>query len=291
MPNQADSRPYCSPCKRHLLNEQSYTLHLNIALRKRRIITRSSIPTGALPDEFDPNGFCCACNKAFKTTHNYLQHLKAIHNMKLTPLKKLTPNPNITPDPYNKNHHCDSCGLNGSNFMFHLKQKHKMNAPDLRGQRATPNPNISPDINDPNLYCKSCQVKFKSIRTYCTHLQGMHKMELALLRQRAVFDPTISSDDSKNPNNTSSAICKFKYSTKVAYQQYMRKYHKDGKGTPVVRRRARTINRNIQPDSNDPNFFCRSCQKQYPSRHSFSMHIYRSYPRVPIKGRRDLPLQ
>lgn len=95
----------------------------------------------------------------------------------------------------------------------------------------------------------------------------MRKLELAPLHRAALFDPTISIDDTKNPNNTSCVICKMKYSSIKSFQSHMRNYHSDGRNTPVDRskhvgcKRRKSVNPNIQSDPTDPSFFCRSCRR------------------------------
>lgn len=146
-------------------------------------------------------------------------------------------------------------------------------------QRTTPNPNISPGIGDPNFYCRSCQSNYKTGADYRDHLRHVHKMKLSPLKKRTAIDPNISDADTKNPNNTSCAICKFTYSSTTQYRKHMEKFHKDGKNTPL-KRSVRMSNRNIKPDPNDSNLVCNPCQTRYARRDSFRRHIRLLHPNV-----------
>lgn len=201
--------------------------------------------------------------------------------MKLTPLRPV-PDFSITPNINNASNNCDSCSYMFKSrlcFRRHLETIHKMILP--KRQRITPNPNISPNVYDPNYYCTSCQFTYKTHVIFRQHLQIVHKMELTSLRKTTLFDPTISVSDTNNPNNASCAICKTKYSDKYTYQKHLKKFHKDGNNTPVIRRKV-VCNPDVQPDPNDPNIYCASCQRQLKSKVCFRRHIRKFHPEVKL---------
>lgn len=115
----------------------------------------------------------------------------------------------------------------------------------------------------------------------------MHKMELTPLKSDRIFDPTTSMDDMKNPNNTSCEYCKIEYVSRQSYKRHMATIHKEG-GTEPVHRIKCISNPNIQPDPFDPDFFCKSCQRQYASRTSYRTHFSQYHPSVKLDGRRRL---
>lgn len=117
----------------------------------------------------------------------------------------------------------------------------------------------------------------------------MHDISLPpLIRQQtAIFDPTISLDDTHDLKNTSCTIRKIKYGSRKYYQQHMNKYHKNGKDTPITTRTKTAVDPNIQSDPNDPNFFCRSCQKVYPSQYHLRAHIHHYHPEFKMKKSQD----
>lgn len=112
------------------------------------MVTWTSILPEALPNEFDPNLHCSVCDKAYKSTITYRNHLRGVYNMDLTYLKPKA-NLNIDPDINNSNNYCNSCNWTYSSakqYLFHLQKVHNIapkQAPDL---------NISPDIDDPDFY-------------------------------------------------------------------------------------------------------------------------------------------
>lgn len=191
--------------------------------------------------------------------YSYRHHLKNVHKIKTRAVCTPTLDITLNPDD-NANNHCSSCNWTLSTkyvYRSHLKAAHKMTLPRLKYTRPTPNKNILPDISDPNLYCKSCQVKFKTLKLYRKHLRRVHGIALLSLGKRAIsFDSTISSDDTQDQSNTTAcAICKFQYSSKNNYNQHIKRFHGDGRDTPVDRRGINTVDHNISPDPNDPNFF------------------------------------
>lgn len=161
--------------------------------------------------------------------------------------------------------------------------------------KTSPNPNVKPDIDDPHYYCKSCQLKYKNRNSYRAHLLRMHKMEMPLLIRMPVYDPIISADSAKDPNRTCT-ICKIKYSTKCVYQRHMKKFHQDGRNTPI-KKISCIANPHIQPEPNDPNFYCASCKKDYSTKVRYHDHIRlhhidvklsnREFPVIPIMMEMD----
>lgn len=254
--------------------------------------TRKLIPPGTLPDANDPNDYCRLCNKFYSSKKNYKKHLKISHKMVLKPLHA-NPKPNfkITPDPYNSSNHCDSCNWTfGSLSVYrsHLDGVHKMIIPRL--QRIKCNPDISPDINDPNNYCKSCQVTYRNRTRFRKHLRRVHKMELTPLRKQTIFDPAISTSDlRKGSNKTSCTICKLKYGSKIYLQQHMDKHHSNGKDTPIHNKLTILANSNIQPDPNNPNAYCQSCERRYSNRSTYIQHIKAIHPDIEVDVKRSPP--
>lgn len=167
------------------------------------------------------------------------QRLQRTHKMHLTRLNAKC-NPNISPDPNNVDNYCNSCNWTYSsrkNYLSHLKDKH-----NIISQKLVPGPNILSDVDDPNFYCKSCESKSKNHSLYRTHVQRVHKMQLTPSLKQPTFDLSITIEGTKNPKNTSCAICR-----KDSYQKHMEKVHKDGKNTPGIGLKC-ISDPNIQPD-------------------------------------------
>lgn len=192
------------------------------------MLTRKPLPPEAVPDASDPNCYCIVRNNAFKSRRIYRWHLKNHHKMDLTPLRP-KPDLNITPSLNNSSNHCDSCNWTLASERTYRQLLEPVHDIIIPRKKAMPNPNILPNINDLNFYCNSCQLTYSSRSEYRRHLKRIHKTEIAPLVQQPIYDPTISVDDTKNPNNTSCAICKLIYSNKQRYQKHMKTIHKDGK--------------------------------------------------------------
>lgn len=247
-------------------------------------MTRKPLPANAIPNEFDPNNYCVVYNKFFKYIKYYRFHLKYFHKMRLTSLKR-APNPNITSNLDNASNHCEFCNWTFSgkgNYNYHLRSVHKMTIPNMH-RRGSLNPNISPDINDPNFYCKSCQFKYKTRIIYRSHLRKAHKMEVF----SNLYDPSISIDGTKDPNNRASATCKIQYGNKYTCRDHFKIFHANGRNTPITTGNRRTrANSNIPPNHpDDPNLYCASCKKQYASRNSYGAHLSSVYPDVKLDMR------
>lgn len=142
--------------------------------------------------------------------------------------------------------------------------------------------NIPPDVNDPNCYCKSCQTKYKSRQTYRFHLKNTDNIVITRPRRQPLFDPTMSVDDTKHLNNASCAICKFTYISRYQYRLHMKRIHQVGRNNTPVHRIISIANPSIQPDPNDPNFYCKSCQTHYSSRQKYRQHIKLSHTDVKL---------
>lgn len=145
-----------------------------------------------------------------------------------------------------------------------------------------------PDINDLNLFCKSCQLNYKTRADYRVHLRAVHKMKLTPLLKKAVFDPTISVNDTSDPKNAGCVICKRRYCSRPTYLRHMRNIHKNDGNESAHNLNTKT-NHNIQPDPNDPNFYCAACKKPYLSQQTYRRHIHTKHQNVKVERVRFLP--
>lgn len=106
LPDINDPDFYCNLCKKNLSNADSYYFHLrgvhgmkfSILRKKHDIIPHPEI----IPDEFDPNLKCAACEKKFSCNTGFRSHLRKIHKMTLSSpaRRKHTPfpHPDLVPD-------------------------------------------------------------------------------------------------------------------------------------------------------------------------------------------------
>lgn len=254
--HQRVPRYYCEVYRRQYFSRSNYNVHLCTACHKRMDTDRSTSPK-VLPDQFDPNGCCCICNKVSQKRKYYRIHLKSAHKMKLTPLIP-KPDFSITPDPNNSSNHCDSYNRTFDTitaYRRHLKNVHKIII------RRWDKVDILPDVDDTNFYCKACQVKCKTSKIYRTHLRNIHKMKLTPRIRQPIYDPTISAAELQNPSNTSCVICKLKLSSKQLYRQHMLNIHLTERKTPINTIKS-ISNPNIEPDPMIPIFTARLVKKK-----------------------------
>lgn len=87
---EAESRLYCAVCETHLQNRSNYRRHLKTPIHIERT-NRKRVPLGSLPNEFDPDFYCCSCNRRYDTIDKFRLHLRRHHKMKLTPLNQPVP--------------------------------------------------------------------------------------------------------------------------------------------------------------------------------------------------------
>lgn len=104
-------------------------------------------------------------------------------------------------------------------------------------------------------------------------------MELKSLKNDATFNPTITTDNAKKPNNKSCVVCKRRYNVIGSYRQHLKNYHNNDGITQLGERKIISYYNN-QPDPNDPNFFCRSCQIKHSTRDNFIWHIQQAHPNI-----------
>lgn len=116
--------------------------------------------------------------------------------------------------------------------------------------------------------------------------QKSNKMKLQSLVKQPIHDPTISVNDTKNPSNASCTIFKLKYTSKYAYRQHMKLVHKDGKNIPVRSRLRKIVNPNIQPNPNDPAFYCLPCQRNFSTGKIYHVHIGKFHPSLTLEKKR-----
>ncbi|KAL9558329.1 hypothetical protein MBANPS3_000952 [Mucor bainieri] len=164
------------------------------------------------------------------------------------------------------------------------------------GNRSIKHIDMEPDIHDPNLYCKSCEKGFRYANAYRIHLRHTHFMALKPIpRWKAP-----RKDIAPNPDITILYCrgCERIYSRKDAYRKHCRNVHGmksvkfanqsstsssaiDSYYQACDRRFAsiqsyrlhlfaihkvdwRLLQQNqkdVLPDVNDPNFYCRSCKR------------------------------
>lgn len=126
-------------------------------------------------------------------------------------------------------------------------------------------------ISDPNYFCQSCQYNYKSRSNHRTHLRRAHKMNLLPLVKSSIQLSLLMMHKIQTTQVVQYA--KKKYSNKLSYQVHVKNFHKYGREMPLNETIKSIANQNIQPDPNNPNFYCSSCQRQYLNRPNNRMYI------------------
>jgi hypothetical protein len=108
---------------------------------------------------------------------------------------------------------------------------------------------------------------------YRKHIRDIHKLKLTPLQENAIYIPDMA-ENYEDPENRSCTICKRRYFNRTSYRLHVRTVHKNGKKMvpppPVGKSR---VNPDVQPDPNDPNFYCRSCKTTYGRKYGNIRHI------------------
>lgn len=193
--------------------------------------------TDFLPDQFDRYNFCAVCEKDFASRSSYREHLQNVHKMKLLPFRKKSVRfpTTLKPDPHNSHFYCRVCARKCS-----TRSTYRIHLFYVRNIVLEPlkgpnrvNPNIQPDEDDSNNYCASCEIKFCHNYRYRKRLQKIHKMTL-------------------KPRET---------------------VMKARRSIDIICTKRKRLQSNVNPDSNDPNFYCEPCHSAYADKSRFHQHI------------------
>ncbi|KAG2190038.1 hypothetical protein INT46_007403 [Mucor plumbeus] len=102
-----------------------------------------------------------------------------------------------------------------------------------------------PNMEDPNFYCKVCDIYSSDQTTFWEHCRALHQ---------------------KRPSDRTKSfcyICRKSYKSEWYYKRHVRLNH-DKMDDPLNQQ---------PPDANDPNYYCRACDKKLSTKDSFSRHI------------------
>lgn len=160
-----------------------------------------------------------------------------------------------------------------SSYREHARQLHNLAV----RPKAKPNPNIIPYVADvKNTHCASCDIGYSTRVSYIRHLKKVHSLKPSarpIHGYKVHPNPNIKPDTS-DPNNVYCKSCDRLYATKSKYYEYLRKIHKDIVIAP--RTVLPKMNPKIQPDIDDCNNFCKSCNFTY-NKAAYREHFRRSH--------------
>jgi uncharacterized C2H2 Zn-finger protein len=133
-----------------------------------------------------------------------------------------------------------------------------------------------PDEDDPNFYCRVCVKSFSVKRSYRNHLQRIHKMVLkplpkVLQKTLIAMQPDLEPDP--HDPNFYCKVCQKNLSAKNTYLRHLKITHNMKKKLDEKLGRIKALHPELLPDEDDPNFFCRSCEKYLSNKCSYRSHL------------------
>lgn len=213
----------------------------------------------SLPDEFNPNNYCKPCDRHFPKRCKFRYHMLLHHNMKLS-----EPAPSTL-------------------SMVH--------------------PHLKPDPNDPNLHCAPCDKTFAASRNFQYHLKTIHEMKLdnvpshqqprqvAKKASRFVNDD----DDYYYYSDMYCRKCKIPFVTAYNYRRHMDNNHSKAFGdkksafTAAIKAPAViTASKQVLPDKNDPDYYCKVCDLYKSSQKSYHYHLEQEH-QMDVRQQRTTP--
>ncbi|KAI7907835.1 uncharacterized protein BX663DRAFT_492149 [Cokeromyces recurvatus] len=266
-PDPKGPNKYCRICNRKYASVYGYTVHLekvhNIRMKPVR---KMRVPRPDVrPNPRDPKHYCRSCDYIYADTYGYRAHLK----------KTTIVRPEIEPDINDPNNYCRSCDKTYANiysYNTHLKNIHKI-------------------IVSPSMISLIENGKGDD------YFQGLELVESFLetekddLRSISSDDPeeTNENDEPENnePENTEidedeldlknpnfyCRICDIKYAHNTSYKRHLRRAHNLVNLATQLKYTRPNLKPGVIPDINDPNFFCRSCERVYSCGEVYKKHL------------------
>lgn len=197
-----------------------------------------------VPDRNDPNNYCRACKRSYMNQHRYYAHLAKFHGM-----PKFSKKQDVLPDIFDPNFYCRSCerGLSTkSRFQKHCLRWHNI---------IVPNEKDLPNVHDPAFHCKPCDNTFKDKDAFWQHCRQVH-----LITNFKEAGPKPVCD-----------ICNRTYASEFRYKRHRRVVH--GEIFPFTTTRTPKLVNDLPPDTDDPNHYCRACDKKLACRAGFRTHL------------------
>ncbi|KAL0141131.1 C2H2-type zinc finger transcription factor [Mucor lusitanicus] len=220
--------------------------------------------------------YCCnICDQRLPNFKSVLEHRKSNHisskRFKGTTMAK---NLDKEPDLYNPNFYCESCEKGYSDqhaYRCHLRKVHFMVLKQPRS-RMTQKIDITPDPNDPSLHCRACNFTYKHKQYYKKHCRFTHGVNTAKFANRASSYGSLTDSYCQTCDKRLSSISYYrqhlfikKMSSRVTFRRHLKYVHSLLKST--------TRQSQLKPDVDDPNNYCRACQKMYPSKDRYRAHL------------------
>ncbi|KAI9474153.1 MAG: hypothetical protein EXX96DRAFT_329111 [Benjaminiella poitrasii] len=308
-PNSREPDLYCHDCDRTYAHESSLQRHRAKAHRDKQQINRqiySIIHPELEPDPNDPNFYCRACEHTYSSCSNFMIHISKFHQIELPKLLNSTPRRDIEPDPDDPNNYCRSCDhtyVDHRGYITHLRKIHNIiveiekPAPPENPNCPIKYPELEPDPKDPNYYCRTCDHTYSNKYNFRNHLSRIHNILIKLEKATPLESPNCPikypelEPDPKDPNYYC-RTCDHTYSSKSCFKIHLFKFH----GVPIEPAKLNgcsncIVHPELEPDPNDPNLFCRSCEHTYSRLRNFKDHLFKIHNIVVEKPPRPLKVK
>lgn len=237
-------------------------------------------------EEEEPPYTCSDCGKVFKTARHYEVHRGSIHKKDLLACISK----NIMPKSDNPTFYCQACEAtysNKNNYKAHLRKVHRMTIVN----RDT---SIIPDPYDPDFFCRACQKKYVNKKKYCKHLYSIHnirgikgKAKGATRTAEEVCStrPNGSTMDGSRPKTRAALKAAMKAKSapdvhkSITQPEEFNAKEKEAADLEkevnsfIIRKRKKTTSDEVLPDINDPNNYCRVCDKTYSNKYGYRVHM------------------
>lgn len=158
------------------------------------------------------------------------------------------------------NHYCNVCDFKFSArcvFRQHIRHFHKVVFRKVAPQ-AILKDIPSPVMDNPSLDCAQCKRTYKSKSSYRIHLIRIHHMKL----------PKLASDASQiDFDALECKTCKIAFKGSRSLKVHARRLHGVDYFKPTV------IHTDLKPDVDDPNYYCKACDRTSSTKDSFLKHL------------------
>lgn len=254
-PDPKDPNFYCRVCETTYPNIKMFKKHFRLVHYMITRTTRSPpsiTPLQAIkaekeylfPDRDDPNNHCRTCNKSYVSRLRYLSHLAKFHDM-----PKFKSKQGVLPDIFDPHFYCKSCDRGfGSkpDFRKHCLRWHNLIVPADKDL---------PSVHDPTFHCKPCDSRFEDKDAFWQHCRQVHHITNFKEKRTRPFCDS----------------CKTSYINEFHYKQHRRVVH--GDVVPFILTRTPKLVSDLPPDVNDPNHYCRACDKKLAGRAGYRTHL------------------
>ncbi|KAG2206361.1 hypothetical protein INT46_002669 [Mucor plumbeus] len=263
---------------------------------KQEVTEKSEIPSNqifskaAAPSNIPYHYKCRYCGEKKPEFSLLLEHLESVHNFEFNGIS--IKNIKLEPDVQDPNHSCRTCERKFKSRISYRTHLRKVHSILMKPIDVLPKHNTT--STDPDLYCNLCHTSYYNQSYIQHHFRSVHSDILPKLNNTdshciPLHDvkPTMSNLLDK----VCCEICKVAYKNEEIHGTHCNRHSDLTKPNPI------TINlsdnskesEEIEPDINDPNNYCRACDKTFTKRWGFKCHLQSAHSiKIPSKSRTNV---